>query len=70
VNSQQQIRAQQGAVEPKGIRIDIRDLVNDIFIFGGAALAGYGAWSHAGPAGLIIPGLMLYLLGLVVLAKR
>jgi hypothetical protein len=36
VNSQQQIRAQQGAVEPKGTRIDIRDLVN-VLVFGGIA---------------------------------
>ena len=70
MNSQQQIRAPQGDVEPRGIRIDVRDLVNDIFVVGGIALAAYAAYGHFGAGGLIVPGVMFYLLGIVVLAKR
>lgn len=70
MNGQREIRVPQGDVEPKGIRVDVRDLVNDVFVFGGIAAAGYGVLDHFGAAGLVIPGVMLYLLGIVVLAKR
>ncbi len=46
------------------MKLDLRELMVDVLVFGGIALAGYAAWRGYGATGLALPGVMLYLVGL------
>jgi hypothetical protein len=41
-------------------------VVQDIFVFGGLGMTLYASWHAWGPDGLVVPGVMLFVLGLLL----
>jgi hypothetical protein len=42
------------------------DVIQDVFVFGGLGLTIYSCWHAWGPDGLMVPGVMFFVLGIML----